>query len=393
MLLLVIVLFSLSAHSVFLAVVSMAVRRRPKEIVEPSKCEECAFILLLVPAYNEGEFLRPTLRSLCGLDYPQSRFQVAVIADNCTDNTALVAEEEGCEAWVRVEPQRRGKGHALAWALNRDEIRAFDAIVVVDADTEVSSNLLRVFNRELRLGCLAIQSASDFTFPPTTPPWISMPARAANRAYENYVAWPRSIFDLYQGLHGTGFCLSCKILGIVPWRARSICEDLEYGIALSRHGVAVRFVTDTVATSVMTGKVQHASGQRERWSGGTYALILRLLPQLVIQGIRRKDWRSFEACAYLIMRSRVPVTMLTVGTALGLLFVGRSSGITCWSVFGLAVVLQCTYVSTLLSSARPATSVGLNLWWLCKYATWTCLNHWHALLNLRNAVWNRTERG
>ena len=41
--------------------------------------------LILVPAHNEAEHLRPTLRSLMRLDYPRKLFEVTVIADNCTD--------------------------------------------------------------------------------------------------------------------------------------------------------------------------------------------------------------------------------------------------------------------------------------------------------------------
>ena len=91
--------------------------------------------LILVPAHNEGEYLRPTLRSLRELDYPQDLFDVVTLADNCTDETAHVAAQEGSGVWERIDPTMRGKGHALAWALRRRDARLYDAIVFVDADT------------------------------------------------------------------------------------------------------------------------------------------------------------------------------------------------------------------------------------------------------------------
>ncbi|MBP1693374.1 MAG: glycosyl transferase family 2, partial [Chloroflexi bacterium] len=44
---------------------------------------------LLVPAYNEERLLPGLLNSLRRLDYPDDLYEIHVVADNCTDQTAL----------------------------------------------------------------------------------------------------------------------------------------------------------------------------------------------------------------------------------------------------------------------------------------------------------------
>ena len=50
---------------------------------------------VVVCAHNEGEVIGATVRNLLLQKYPQNLYKVFVIADNCTDDTALIAEKPG----------------------------------------------------------------------------------------------------------------------------------------------------------------------------------------------------------------------------------------------------------------------------------------------------------
>src|SRR5216683_3159831 len=112
-----------------------------------------------IPAHNEESGIAQTIRSVLAIDYPQDMFAVTVIADNCTDQTAEVAQAAGARVLVREDQAQRGKGYALAYAFARilGEGRA-DALVVIDADTVVSPNLLRAFSARLETGAQAVQA-------------------------------------------------------------------------------------------------------------------------------------------------------------------------------------------------------------------------------------------
>jgi cellulose synthase/poly-beta-1,6-N-acetylglucosamine synthase-like glycosyltransferase len=383
----------LSAYVLFFAIVG--VLTSPSTVTNAAESLETAKtrFLVFVPAHDEGEYLRPTLRSLRELDYPPDHFRIIVIADNCTDDTAAIAEQEGCEVWRRTVPDLRGKGHALTWAFQQVAALPFDAVVVVDADTLASVNLLRAFDRDLCCGNDAMQSHDILQFPSDAPPWLRLISRATKNAEDRYVTIPRSRLRLYQGLQGTGFCLSTRILMKVPWRANSICEDLEYGLELARQGVPVHFVEDASVAAVMTGQVKHASGQRQRWAGGTYALIAKSLPGFFLGAFRKRDWRSLELCLYLVTLSRIPLFLLTVFSGIVLVIERHSVTSIWWILFGSAVLLQGIYVIAILSTNRKESSLGRMIAGLCVYLFWISFQHLSALLNLRHARWNRTERG
>jgi len=112
---------------------------------------------IIVPAHNESAGIAETVRSLLGIDYPADHFDVLVVADNCSDDTAARAREAGAQVLERTDTERRGKGYALHHAFERLP-KDVDAVVVVDADTLVSPNLLRAFAARRELGAAAIQA-------------------------------------------------------------------------------------------------------------------------------------------------------------------------------------------------------------------------------------------
>ena len=114
---------------------------------------------IVIPAHDEESGLAATIASLRALDYPTDRYRVLVVADNCCDGTARVAREAGAIVLERRDPDRRGKGYALAHAfeaIEKDGVA--DVIVVIDADSTASPNLLRAFAQRMEAGALAVQA-------------------------------------------------------------------------------------------------------------------------------------------------------------------------------------------------------------------------------------------
>ena len=130
----------------YLIVVSLAAlsaqRKRPMDRTPHFRFQ------VVVPAHDEAPGIVSTVRSCLQLDYPKDLYEIMVIADNCEDQTAALARQEGANVVERYHPTDRSKGHALKfWFDHLTETRAidrFDAVVVVDADTVVAHAALAV---------------------------------------------------------------------------------------------------------------------------------------------------------------------------------------------------------------------------------------------------------
>ena len=60
------------------------------------KSEKKAKIAYLIPANNEAAVIEGTVKNILeGQDYPRDKFEVFVVADNCTDDTAALPKERG----------------------------------------------------------------------------------------------------------------------------------------------------------------------------------------------------------------------------------------------------------------------------------------------------------
>ncbi len=105
-------------------------------------------VTVLVPAYNEGQVIQGSIRSLLELDYP--RYEVIVIDDGSSDDTYAKAEayagEQG-QVSVRVIHQRNA-GKALA--LNRGiEAARGEFVLCMDGDSALHPLTLRRAVRHL----------------------------------------------------------------------------------------------------------------------------------------------------------------------------------------------------------------------------------------------------
>src|ERR1700722_11300717 len=93
-------------------------------------------IAVLVPAHNESTGLLPTLADIKAQMYAPDR--LLVVADNCEDDTAAVAAAAGAEVLSRNDPDKRGKGYALALGLRHLCAGPPHIVIVIDADCRLA---------------------------------------------------------------------------------------------------------------------------------------------------------------------------------------------------------------------------------------------------------------
>jgi 1,2-diacylglycerol 3-beta-glucosyltransferase len=347
---------------------------------------------IIVPAHDEEQGIAPTVRNLLSVDWPAELHRVLVVADNCTDSTAERAERAGAKVLVRQDAEHRGKGHALEHAFQFSLRDGFaDAVVVVDADTEISPNLLSAFAAHFEHGAHALQARNEVLN--RTSSWRAGLMTIAFALFNGVRSLARDRLGLSVGLRGNGMGLSSQVLRAVPHQAHSVVEDLEYGIALGRAGYRVAYVHEASVRSAIPDTERVSRSQRLRWEGGRRALSRRLGLPLMKEGLRRREPLLVDLGVDLLVPPLSTVS-LTAGIglvlALGLdaLLEGPALSLFPWA---LSVVALVGYV------LRGWVLSGLGAWGLRVLVTAApAYVAWKVMLKLRARgaprEWVRTER-
>lgn len=354
------------AFASYLAFLSLLSARSSAPAVDHS-----TFFDIVVPAHNEERGIGATIASLRAIDYPADRFRILVVADNCKDETARVARDAGATVLERTHSAERGKGYALAHAYGHSLADGLaGAIVVIDADTSVSKNLLAAFSARFAAGADAVQA--EYGVRNALESWRTRLMVVALAMFHTVRSLGRERLQLSCGLRGNGMGFSTAVIRRVPPRAFSIVEDVEYGAALGLERIRVMYVAEAEVHGDMPASSAASKTQRERWEGGRLELIKTLVPSLM-RAARGAGWSiPFDLALDLLVP---PLTMLA-----GLIILGTIVSVTL-ALFGLAGALA--YVPWLIAAAclalyivRGAVVSGVgprvvfDLAWAPVYAIW-----------------------
>jgi hypothetical protein len=345
----------------YLCIVSCsAILTRRKRTVQAerdvAKTTANATFAIFIPAHNEESILSTLLESLSRLSYPTESYQVYVIADNCTDATAELARQfDGVRACERFDQQKRGKGYALNWMWQQlaDRHEAYDAYVVVDADSVVEPTFLRAMNKELQRGAVALQ-ARNMVLNATAS--ASAALRWVALALVNYVRpLGRSGLGGSATLSGNGMCLSHELLQHYPWQAFGLGEDYQYYLLLVEQGVRVTFVPEATVLSQMPLTFKQMRTQDVRWEAAEPGQPHWLTAwQLLRAGLRNRSLVRFDAAAELLTPSLSLLVAACLLSALAAWLFGTSMEM-------LLALILCAgtgfYVSTAFYLLRPPAAV------------------------------------
>jgi 1,2-diacylglycerol 3-beta-glucosyltransferase len=320
---------------------------------------------VVVPAHNEATGIARTVTSLRALSYPTDRFDVVVVADNCTDGTADIARAAGARVIERIDDTQRGKGYGLAYAFERllaEPAVAWDAAVVVDADTVVTPQLLGAFAARLAAGEQAVQC----TYLPTPPTGrLGVITAVAFTAFHVVRSTARERLGLSAGLRGNGMAFSRTLLGTVPHHAFSRTEDVEFGVQLGLRGIRVAYVADAAVYGDMPEDRRAAAVQRSRWIGGRIEIARRHVPALLRDAVQRRSVLSADLAVDLLVP---PLSLLLLAVCAGLvlsLSAAAPLATVLWTVATLSLAVH------VLDAARRAGRLGellLASWSIMPYA-------------------------
>jgi cellulose synthase/poly-beta-1,6-N-acetylglucosamine synthase-like glycosyltransferase len=267
---------------------------------------------------------------------------VIVVADNCIDGTARIAQAAGARGLERRDPDRHGKGYALQLAFQTSHRERWaNAVVVIDADSEVSTNLIEAFASRIEQGAQAIQVHYGVLNPRAS--WRTCLMAIAQSAFHIARSRAREQLQLSCGIRGNGWCVTHALLTVVPYEAFSLAEDLEYGIHLGIAGFRVCYADEASVLGEAVSRSTSARRQRQRWEWGRCDLRRSRTRQLLAAGTRRPSRVCLDLALDLLVPplSRIAVVVVTlVAAALLAFFMNPQFGPLLWLALACAGVVS-----------------------------------------------------
>ncbi|BFU93633.1 MAG: putative Cell wall biosynthesis glycosyltransferase-like protein [Nitrospira sp.] len=359
--------------------------------VTPASTEQARF-LVMIPAHDEEAGIASTLESLQRLDYPRDKYRVLVIADRCHDGTAAVARNMTAECFERCEGQP-GKGAALAWGIQqaRSTQMAFDAIVIVDADTVVDRELLSAVNVQFQAG-YHVQQGYNYISNPWASPFTRIIAVTGVLRNGRYYAG-KTVLGLPGMLTGTGMCLGTGVLDRHGWTAFSVGEDWEFSVELLLSGAHIYFNPSAKTFAKESHSLKQASQQRLRWASGRYAVMGEKVLAMIRKGILTRSFSLIDSAATLVAPNYSSQASLAILCLAGGWIISDSQAwnfMLYWTM-GVFTAIAGYFLMGVISTDAPIRAlVGLLL--VPLFLPWRLVIELMGLLGYGRRQWGRMSR-
>lgn len=316
--------------------------KKPRDLVAvQNKLHRFAVV---VCARNEEAVIGHLLQSLQKQDYA-GEFQAFVVADNCTDNTAMVAEQNGAIVFRRNDMEQIGKGYALQYGINR--IRhaydgEFDAVCVFDADNLADVHFLREMNTALNTGAEVALGYRDTKNIHDS--WVSEVYSLYWLMLQRFYHTARHNMGLSSMVGGTGFAFRLDALGEDGWSTASITEDVEFSIQQILKGHRIVPARKAVFYDEQPVDFKTSVKQRLRWMTGGMQCIPLYIKE-VFRAVGKGNKKALDIAWYLFF---IPATGLALPMNILSIFVSLTNPVL--QPFALPIILGGVGVSFLVAA-------------------------------------------
>lgn len=292
-------------YQIMVSVCSL-VKLKDKPILEKKKNR----FMAIIPAHNEEQVVGNLIESLMNQTYPKELYDIYVIADNCTDNTAKIAKEAGAIVYERFDSEKKTKGYALQWFLKQkiEEDAPYDAFFIFDADNIVDKNFIKNMNKKLCQGEDVVQGYRDIKNP--TDSWITAGYAIFYWTMHRFYHLARYNLGLSPLLNGTGFMVKFDVIKPNGWDTETLTEDIEFSLKRIIKGKKLGWATDAIVYDEQPVGFKQSWSQRTRWTVGHIQCMEKYTKQLALAVKQHKTLMNFDGFLYIL--GSIPMFILTL---------------------------------------------------------------------------------
>lgn len=308
--------FAITCYYLILGLVGLFRKEEKKNYTPKNK------FALLIAAHNEEVVVGSLIESMLKLDYPKDMYDIFVIADNCTDDTAKIAKGYGVSVCERFAEDKKGKGYALDWMFAKlfDMEKAYDAVAIFDADNLVHKDFLKEINSKLQEGFKVVQGYIDSKNPEDS--WIAASYSIAFWTQNRMFQLARANVGFSNQIGGTGFAVETNTLKKLGWGATCLTEDLEFTCKLILNGEKVGWAHDAIIYDEKPLTLKQSWNQRKRWMQGFTDVASRYFFKLIKKAIVERKFYVFDCALYVLQ----PFVTLLLGVSAVLTLIQANTG-------------------------------------------------------------------
>ena len=292
-------------YQVIISICSL-INFKEKKILE----EKTNRFMAIIPAHNEENVIRSLVESLKKQNYPKNSYDIYVIADNCTDNTAKIAKDAGAIVYERFDSMHKTKGAALKWFLAQkiEEDAQYDAFCIFDADNIVDVNFLTAMNRKLCQGETVVQGYRDIKNP--TDSWITAGYAIFYWTMNRFYHLARYNIGLSPLINGTGFMVRFDQIKPEGWNTKTLTEDIEFSLKQIIRGRKLGWARDAIVYDEQPVGFKQSWSQRSRWTVGHIQCMGEYTKDLAIATKENKTLMNFDGLLYIV--GSIPMFIITI---------------------------------------------------------------------------------
>jgi len=307
------ILFLCYSYQIFYTIVPFSIK--PRRHREPIKKHR---IGILIAARNEEAVIGNLLDSIAAQDYPRELIRPFVIADNCTDKTAKIAEERGATVFERFNKEKIGKGYALDYAIDKlhenGEWSEIDGFIVLDADNLLTNNYITEMNKTFNDGFEAFTSYRNSKNYGDN--WISAGYGLWYIRESKFLHYARMLMRSSAAISGTGFFVSRSLLDrFNGWKFYLLTEDIEFSMFAIINGVRIGCSVNAELYDEQPVTFEQSYKQRLRWSKGFFQVWKKHGKELIKGIFKHRKFAFFDMTMNVMPAFLLTVALLSTSVA------------------------------------------------------------------------------
>lgn len=350
------VLFLLMTLSVAYLLVFAIASVFKRSAIYPDTNTEHRFIVLF-PAYKEDLIIETAVSSFLNQNYPKRLYDVVVISDQMKEETNRKLIRLGAKV-LKANYQNSSKAKALQLAIHSLPPKAYDIVVIMDADNLVDHSYLKEINKAYAGGCLSIQTHRIAKSRKTSTATLDAISEEINNSIfrKGHVR-----LGFSSALIGSGMAFDYK------WFRRNINnistagEDKELEALLLSQGIYTEYLDHVFVYDEKVSKDDVFYRQRRRWVASQYGALVRSLPKVFSAVVSlNKDYCN-KVIQWMILPRSVLLLGITFFAALFTLF-DLTLAIKWWGLFFLLVFTLYIAIPSYLVDKKLLYSIKKVPW-------------------------------